>query len=128
MTPQERLLTIRELMELSNNLFESGGNTLVAAELLWGAMAHGLIAIAALRGWRCEGHQGFRETGRQLEAEEMRPRWRSDVAAGEQLHRHFYNRHLGHSEIQRNRAATTRGAENLAHLLQQAIVDPDVVH
>ena len=59
MTPQERPLTIREPMELSNNLFESGGNTLVAAELLWGAMAHGLIAIAALRGWRCEGRQGL---------------------------------------------------------------------
>lgn len=118
MTPEERLDTMSEFSIQSGEIFQGGGNTLVAAELLWGALAHGLIAIADLHGWRCEGHQGYREVGRHLESSTQRSRWRSDVAAGEQLHKHFYQGHLTDAELQRYRAATDQGVRALATMLQ----------
>lgn len=44
MTLQERLDTMTEFANDSDEIFASGGNKLVAAELLWGALAHGLIS------------------------------------------------------------------------------------
>jgi len=117
-TPEEHLDTMSEFSRHSDEIFQGGGNNLVAAELLWGALAHGLIAIAELNGWRCEGHQGYREVGRQLESSTQRLRWRSDVASGEQLHKHFYQGHLTDAELQRYRAATGQGVRALATMLQ----------
>ncbi len=118
MTPEEHLDSITEFRKHSDEIFQGGGNTLVAAELLWGALAHGLIAIAELNGWRCEGHQGYRQVGHQLESSTQRLRWRSDVAAGEQLHKHFYQGHLSDAELQRYRAATGQGVRALVTMLQ----------
>ena len=59
MTIDERLHIIGEFIRRSDEEFDDGGNNLIAAELLWGAVAHGLIAIAEINGWRCEGHRGL---------------------------------------------------------------------
>ena len=118
MTLQEHLDTMAEFTNDSDEIFTSGGNKLVAAELLWGALAHGLIAIAEINGWRCEWHQGYREVGNQLQGSTQRLRWRSDVAAGEQLHKHFYQGHLTEMEIQRYRAATRQGVRALRAILR----------
>ena len=118
MTLQEHLDTMTEFTNDSDEIFTSGGNKLVAAELLWGALAHGLIAIAETNGWRREGHQGYREVGKQLQGSTQRLRWRSDVAAGEQLHKHFYQGHLTEMEIQRYRAATRQGVRALLAMLR----------
>ena len=61
MTLQEHLDTMAEFAEDSDKIFTSGGNTMAAAELLWGALAHGLITIAEVNGWSYEGHQGYRQ-------------------------------------------------------------------
>lgn len=118
MTPNEHLETIEEFVRDSERLFTSGGNTLVAAELLWGAMAHGLIAVAGNNGWRCDGHQGYAEVARRLQASTTRQRWMSDVAAGEQLHRHFYRGHLTTQEMERCRRATLQGTQEMARMLR----------
>jgi hypothetical protein len=106
MTLEEHLDTMTEFTRDSDEIFTGDGNTLAAAEFLWGALAHGLVAVAEVNAWRCEGHQGYRQVARQLQASTRRQRWRSDVAAGEQLHRHFYQGHLTGEEIKRFRAAT----------------------
>ena len=59
MTLQEHLDTMMEFTRDSDDTFNGGGNTLAAAELLWGALAHGLIAVAEANSWRCEGLQLF---------------------------------------------------------------------
>ena len=120
MTTDEHFQTMTEFIRDSEEKFTVGGTTLVAAELSWGALAHGLIAVAELNGWRCEGHQGYREVGKQLEAGGQRKRWTSDVAAGEQLHRHFYQGHLTNRELQRCRVAVAQGTRELALMLDQS--------
>ena len=84
-----------------------------------GALAHGLIAAADTNGWRCDGHQGYKEVARQLQTTTSHWRWISDVAAGEQLHRHFYRGHLTGREMERCRKAALQGTKQLAELLLQ---------
>ena len=67
MTIDERLHIIGEFIRRSYEEFDDGGNNLIAAELLWGAVAHGLIAIAEINGWRCEGHRGYQAVSVQLD-------------------------------------------------------------
>ena len=67
MTIDERLHIIGEFIRRSDEEFDDGGNNLIAAELLWGAVAHGLIAIAEINGWRCEGHRGYQAVSVQLD-------------------------------------------------------------
>ena len=40
-----------ELLERSTDEFNTGGNTMIAAELLWGAYAQLSLALPELRGW-----------------------------------------------------------------------------
>ena len=51
MNTRQRLNASTELMERSNEEFNTGGNTMIAAELLWGAYAQLSLAVAELRGW-----------------------------------------------------------------------------
>ena len=55
MTSEEHIQTMGEFVRDSQRIFTDGGNRLVAAELLWGPLAHGLIAAADTNGWRCDG-------------------------------------------------------------------------
>ena len=74
MTPEEHIQTMGEFVRDSQRIFTDGGNRLVAAELLWGALAHGLIAAADTNGWRCDGHQGYKDTRRWPGNSKARPR------------------------------------------------------
>ena len=119
MTPEEHIQTMDEFVRDSQRIFTDGGNRLVAAELLWGALAHGLIAAADTNGWRCDGHQGYKEVARQLQSTTLSRRWISDVAAGEQLHRHFYRGHMADDAMERCRRAALQGTRRLAAMLGQ---------
>ena len=98
------------------SLFKNGD--VIAGQQHNETLAHGLIAVAELNGWRCEGHQSFRNVGHQLQTSSQRQRWRSDVAAGEQVRKHFYQAHLIETVIQRCRAATAQGMRALHTMLQ----------
>ena len=50
MTPSKHLKTMEEFVRDPESMFTSGGNTLVATELLWEAMAHGLTNVAENKG------------------------------------------------------------------------------
>ena len=113
MTIDERLHIIGEFIRRSDEEFDDGGNNLIAAELLWGAVAHGLIAIAEINGWRCEGHRGYRAVSVQLDEYSPPGPWRSDTAAAEQLHVHFYQGHLGQGELRSHRTAAKRAINRL---------------
>lgn len=56
--------SIRELVELSDQEFRVIGartSQLVAADMLWGAFARGLIAVAGIHGWECRGEAGMKD-------------------------------------------------------------------
>ena len=118
MTIDERLHIIGEFIRRSDEEFDDGGNNLIAAELLWGAVAHGLIAIAEINGWRCEGHRGYQAVSVQLDEHSSPGPWRSDTAAAEQLHVHFYQGHLGQGELRSRRTAAKRAINRLFPMIR----------
>lgn len=66
MNTQQRLDASMEFLERSNEEFNYGGNTMIAAELLWGAYAQLSLAVAELRGWPALGHGAYRNTATNL--------------------------------------------------------------
>lgn len=121
MTLAERLQTIEEFVRRSDDEFDNGGNALIAAEILWGALAHCLIALAEINGWRCEGHQGYRQVAKRLEGDDQPGRWSSDFAAGEQLHTYFYQLNLQPGELQSRRSASRFAVRQLVPTIRQQI-------
>lgn len=108
MTPGERRDASVEFARRSEEEFDGGGNTMVAAELLWGAVAQAMIAIAEINEWPCHGHGGYFQVARRLEEQHPNMPWRSDIAAADQLHGHFYNRDLSPGELDSRRSAAQR--------------------
>ena len=108
MTPRDRLDTSLEFAQRSDQEFDNGGNTMIAAELLWGAVAQILIALAAVNEWPCQGHSGYFQVARRLAEQQPDVPWQSDIAAADQLHQHFYNGNLSPAELDSRRLAAQR--------------------
>ena len=91
---------------------------MIAAELLWGAVAQTIIALAAKNGWPWHGHSGYFEMARRLAEQEPEVPWQSDIAAADQLHGHFYNRNLSPGELDSRRFAAQRAFHRGISFLQ----------
>jgi hypothetical protein len=87
------------------------------AELLWGAAAHALIAVAQEHGWHYDSHGAFRNAVKALAALHQRPQWISDLDTAENFHIHFYHRRLTNREIAADRPIATRFVSRLLSLL-----------
>lgn len=59
MTPIERRDTCLEFAQRSDQELDKGGNTMIAAELMWGAVAQALLAVAEINEWPSQGHRGY---------------------------------------------------------------------
>ena len=116
MTPTERRAVSREFAQRSDREFDHGGNTMIAAELLWGAVAQSLLAIAEDNSWPCQGHGGYFQVARRLAEQQHNVTWQSDTAAADQLHRHFYNRNLQPAELESRRYAAQRALQRVITL------------
>ncbi len=97
----------------------SGGNGLVAAELLWGAFAHCLIARSLIEGLPHNSHEDFRRIAQQLAASQNLDRWLSDFGAAEGLHIHFYHGNLTPLQVNTHARNTQRGTVELVRMLQE---------
>ena len=128
MTPQERLDTSSELSARSDQEFEQGGNRLIAAELLWGAVAHNLIAVADFHhNWQIRGHSYYAFAAGQLALEEPNTSWQSDTAQADRLHQHFYNGDLSPADLATCRAAAKRLIDATTdYLARQMAAQPNV--
>ena len=116
MTPTERRAMSRDFAQRSDQEFDHGGNTMIAAELLWGAVAQSLLAIAEDNSWPCQGHGGYFQVARRLAEQQTNVLWQSDIAAADQLHRHFYNRNLQPAELDSRRFAAQRALQRVITL------------
>ena len=122
MTPQERLDTSSELESRSDREFDQDGNLLIAAELLWGAVAHNLIAAIDFHPkWQAKGHSYYAFAAGQLALEESNTSWQSDTAQADSLHHHFYNGDLSPADLAAKRAAAKRLVNTSAHYISQKI-------
>lgn len=77
----------------------STGNTVVGAELLWGAAAHALIAVALQQGLPYDSHGAFKNVARRQLNDPGRPEWLSEFNIAEQFHKHFYHGRLSDRQL-----------------------------
>ncbi len=90
MTPGERVQIAQEFVALADQFFATG-NSMVAAELLWGAVTQVVIAIALQRREPVQDHQHRRQTIRNLARELNDDTIRRDFGVAQRLHAHFYH-------------------------------------
>lgn len=122
MTPQEHLDTSSELATRSDQEFDQDGNRLIAAELLWGAVAHNFIAAADFHpDWQIQGHSYYAFVAAQLSSAEPGASWQSDTAQADRLHRHFYNGDLSPVDLATCRVAAKRLVNSSADYITRQI-------
>ena len=74
MTARERRDASLEFARRSDYAFAHGGNSMIAIELLRGAVAQAIFGIAEMRKWPCHGHGGYPRCYRsQLDAQNLFP-------------------------------------------------------
>ena len=117
MNQEEHLAMARELMRRANQESSDGGNEMIAAELLWGAFAHCLVATAQNLGLPHDSHGAFKRVAQHLDAAQGGNKWTSCFGSAEQLHTHFYHRNLSNRELQTHRDDTVNGALELLNAL-----------
>ncbi len=90
MTAEERISTAREFIALADQFF-GAGNSMVGAEMLWGAVTQIVIVIAMKRQEPIQDHQHRRATVRNLARESGDESIRRDFSEAQRLHTHFYH-------------------------------------
>ena len=112
----QRVSVARDFLAKSNREF-AVEDDLIAAELLWGAAAHALIAVAQHNGWRYDSHGALRNVAKQLAELQQRPQWRSDFSIAEDFHTHFYHGRLTERRKDLDRPKVARFVNRLLGLL-----------
>ena len=122
MTPQARSQLSQTLLQRSDDEFDSGGNTHIAAELLCGAAAQLLrTVIDTDPTLEFTGHDSYREAAERVEELTAEPFNASDYAAANRLHIHFYQGQLTDKDLKYVRRVTKRLISRLnAYLAQPA--------
>ena len=90
MNQEEHINKARELLVRANQESTGGGDDLLAAEMMWGALCHCLITVALNNGLPHDSHEAFRYVAQQMDAPGRRNTWKTRFAEAERLHGHFY--------------------------------------
>ena len=117
MNQEEHLAMARELVRRADQESSDGGNDMIAAELLWGAFAHCLIAVAQNQGLPHNSHGAFKGIAQHLDAAQGGNKWTSRFGSAAQLHTHFYHGNLPGRELQTHRDDTVNGVLELLNAL-----------
>ena len=117
MNQEEHLSMARELIRRANQEPQGGGSEMIAAEFLWGAFAHCLIAVAQNERLPHDSHGAFSRIAQHMDAALGGNRWRSYFGSAEQLHEHFYHGDLPTRELHTHTQLTELGALELLSTL-----------
>ena len=116
MTPQARSQLSQTLLQRSDHEFDSGGNTHIAAALLWGAAAQLLRTVidtdATLE---FTGHDSYRDAARRAEELSPEPFDASDYDAANRLHIHFYQGQLTDKDLKYVRRSPSGSSTGSTH-------------
>ena len=96
----------------------ASGDTLVGAELLWGAAAHALIAVALKEGWPYDSHGALKTVAKWLLDVPGLPEWLSEFNTAERFHTHFYHGRLTDRRIAADRLKVRRFVGRLLALAE----------
>ena len=116
---QEHEQIALELLDEADIEF-AASKTMKASEMLWGAAAHALIALALQMERAYDSHGAMRDAVRQLPNIPDRPHWLTDFDLADDCHRNFYHGHLTNAEVMRNRQRVRRMVTGLLDVLEQA--------
>ena len=117
MNQHEHAQEARKLLTRAQQESASGGNQPVAAEFLWGAFAHCLIAIALNEGLCHDSHGAFKRIAQHIDAAQGGNEWRSRFGSAERLHHHFYHGNLPTAELRTHTRRTADGTLKLLGML-----------
>ena len=104
------------LLDRSQGEF-AGGDPLIASEILWGATAHAILAIATERGWHKDSHGAIKVAARRLSDERRDARMLTYVDSAERLHENFYHNNLNAGQIAHRREQAEKLVPYLLGLL-----------
>lgn len=101
-SPDEHILAAETLLEEFEHEF-AAGKLLKASEMLWGSVAHALIAIALKQGRPYDSHGAPRRVASQLPGIPSQVPGKSEFGRAEELHTNFYHGQLTRVELERIR-------------------------
>lgn len=117
MNQQEHAQEARELLRRAQQESANGGNHRVAAEFLWGAFAHCLIAVALNEALHHDSHGAFRNIAHHMDTAQGGNQWRSRFGSAEELHHHFYHGDLNSNLLQTHSRQTVTGIMELLTMI-----------
>ena len=121
-TTQSRDQNIREietLMRLSEEMKARRYDT-AAAELLWGAFANGIIAIAQANRWPHSRHGDLKSAALLLTGKIGTRDWRAQFGQAERLHTNFYRR-IPRQALDQCFRSTEKAAQQLLEEAQRQV-------
>ena len=95
--PEHAQIALELLDEAEAEL--AAGKMLKASEMLWGATAHALIAVALRQSSPYNSHGALRNIATQLPHVPGLPGWRHEYNAAEELHVNFYHGQLSENDV-----------------------------
>lgn len=114
----EHILAAQALLDEADDEF-AAGKLLKASEVLWGAVAHALIAIALSRGLPYDSHGALRRIASQLPGVPNQVPGKSEFGRAEELHLNFYHGQLTQSDCDRIRPMVRIFVERLLTVARQ---------
>ena len=89
------------------------GKRMKASEMLWGAAAHALIAVAMRQGMPYNSHGALKNVSWHLPNVPGQTHWLTEFDAAERYHNHFYHGQLTDEELMKNRPRIRRFVHRL---------------
>ena len=102
-------LPLREHVELAPEFLDeadvefAAGKSLKGAEMLWGAVAHALVAVALRNGWPYDSHGALKRVAKRLPNVPGASHWLTEFDVMERFHSHFYHGQMSDRRIVRYR-------------------------
>ena len=90
--------TALELLDEAEQEF-AVGKMAKGAEMVWGAVAHALIAVALRQHHPYNSHGAMKNVARQLPNVPGQSHWMTEFDVAEECHSHFYHGHLTDEEL-----------------------------
>ena len=117
--PEHARITL-ELLDEADAEF-AVGKLMKASEMLWGAAAHALIAVALRQGRPYDSHGALKNTAWHLPNVPGQTHWLTEFDAAERYHNYFYHGQLTDREIQNNRPRVRRFVTRLLAVANEPV-------
>ena len=120
-------LPLREHVELAPEFLDeadadlAADKTLKGAEMLWGAVAHALIAVALRNGWPYDSHGALKRVAKRLPNVPGMSHWLTEFDVMERFHNHFYHGQMSDSRIASYRPRARRFVDRLLAVANEPV-------